>query len=195
VSKYSKGINNEFNASGYCVKVKVNNLKSSSELDVTDGRDSYKDDAKTLAFRPRGIPYDAIIIEGHSGYLSLQTLHWLSRNNISVFAVSFDGSILSSIMPPTPTKVDVKLAQMKAASQDNVCKAVSHALIRAKIERSLQVLEWLAKKIRYTKATTNQSRSTFIIQCIKQFTKYEPVKGITPCGGMTPTRQYTRLRL
>ncbi len=131
---------------GYGIRVKTKNLKSHSLLDVTDGRDNYKIRPQTYKFFPRKIAYDSMIIDGHSGYISLQAFHWLSKNNIPVFVMDFDGTILSSILPPTPIKVNAKLAQIKAASDKNTRINIAKALIQTKIKRSLQVLDWIAER-------------------------------------------------
>ena len=128
------------------MKVKVNNLKSRSELAITDGREDYKAKPETYNFRPRKMPYDTIIIDGHSGYISLQAFHWLSRNNIPVLIMDFDGSIVSSILPPAPVKADVRAAQMQVAADVNKRFQVANALVKAKIERSLDVLQWLGDR-------------------------------------------------
>ena len=128
------------------MKVKVNNLKSRSELAITDGREDYKTTPETYTFRPRKMPYGTIIIDGHSGYISLQAFHWLSRNKIPVFVLDFEGSIISSILPPTPVKADAKIAQMQASADAAKRFNVAYALVKAKIQRSLDVLQWLADR-------------------------------------------------
>lgn len=128
----TRGVNlNILHLNGYGIKVKTNNLKRRANLDVTDGRDSCKSKSETYEFTPRKFPYDVIIIDGHSGYISLQAFHWLSKNNMPVFIMDFDGTILSSILPPTPIKVDVKLAQIKSASDKTTRFNIAHALIQS----------------------------------------------------------------
>jgi CRISPR-associated protein Cas1 len=87
------------------------------------------------------------VIDDHLGYISLQVLHWLSRNNVPVFVMNYDGSIISSILPPVPIKTDLRAAQFQAANDPERKFAVAHSLVRAKIARSLQVLDWL--RLRY----------------------------------------------
>ncbi len=132
---------NLLHLTGYGVKVKVNNLKYSSELEVTGGRDSYRNQSTTQTFRPRKIPYDTIIIDGHSGYLSLQALHWLSKNNVPVFILNYDGTLISSILPSMPIKADIRAAQMQAAIDQVKTKEIASLLIEAKIQNSLIVLD------------------------------------------------------
>jgi CRISPR-associated protein Cas1 len=143
--------------SGYGVKIKVKNLRSRSDLHVTDGRESSREEPSTWTFRPRRIPYDSIIIDGHSGYISLQAFHWLSRNKVPVFILGYDGSMISSILPPTPVKADLRAAQIKASEDAKMKFSIANAIVQAKVARNLQVLDWLAqrydieKQVRLTK--------------------------------------------
>jgi len=96
--------------------------------------------------RPRRMPYDSIIIDGHSGYVSLQAFHWLSRNKVPVFILDYDGSMITSILPPIPVKADLRLAQIKASEDERKKFSIANAIVRAKVARSLQVLDWLAQR-------------------------------------------------
>lgn len=137
---------NILHLSGYGVRVKTNNLKKRSEITIVDGRDTLKSRQEIYSFSPRKIPYDTIIIDGHSGYISLQAFHWLSKNNIPVFILDFDGTIISSILPPTPIKTDTKLAQIQASLNKEKQIQIAQSLIQAKIQRNIQVLNWIAQK-------------------------------------------------
>jgi CRISPR-associated protein Cas1 len=110
-----------------------------------------------MSFRPRRFPYSNVLIDGHSGYISLQAFHWLSRNKVPVFILDYDGSMISSILPPAPVKADLRAAQLKASEDARKKFSVASAIVRAKVARSLQVLDWLAqrydieKQVRLTK--------------------------------------------
>jgi len=137
---------NLLHLSGYGVKLRVRNLKSRSDLDVTDGRGDYGEVPSHYAFRPRRIPYDSIIIDGHSGYVSLQAFHWLSRNKVPVFILNFDGGLISSILPPMPVKADLRAAQLEACKDpEKKCK-IAYELVKAKIQRTNDVLRWLGER-------------------------------------------------
>jgi CRISPR-associated protein Cas1 len=147
---------NPLHLSGWGVKIRVQNLRSKSELEITNGREDDRAES-TQRFRPRRFPYTSIIIEGHSGYVSLQAFHWLSRNKVPVFILDYDGSMITSILPPAPVKADLRAAQLKASEDPRKKFTIAHAIVRAKIARSLQVLDWLAqrhdieKQVRLTK--------------------------------------------
>ena len=136
---------NPLHLSGYGVKVKVRNLKSRSELEITDGRDGDREPVP-LHFRPRRFPYSSIIVDGHSGYISLQAFHWLSRNKVPVFILDYDGSMISSILPPSPLKADLRAAQIKASEDAKKKFSIANAIVRAKVARNLHVLDWLAQR-------------------------------------------------
>ena len=90
---------NPLHLGGWGIKIRVQNLRSRSELEIIDGREDDKAPS-LLRFKPRRFPYGSLVIDGHSGYVSLQALHWLSRNQVPVFVMSFDGSMISSILLP-----------------------------------------------------------------------------------------------
>jgi CRISPR-associated protein Cas1 len=86
------------------------------------------------------------MVDGHSGYISLQAFHWLSKNKIPVFVMNFDGSMISSILPPMPVKADLRSVQFEACANPRSKLTIGKALVGAKIARSIQVLEWLAER-------------------------------------------------
>jgi CRISPR-associated protein Cas1 len=54
--------------------------------------------------------------------------------------------MISSILPPMPVKVDLRAAQIHAASNPRKKFTIARALVQAKITRSLQVLDWLGER-------------------------------------------------
>lgn len=136
---------NPLHLSGWGVKITVQDLKSRSELVITDGREDTKQ-SLTLRFKPRRFPYSSIVIDGHSGYVSLRALHWLSRSKVPVFVMNYDGTVISSILPPAPIKADLRAAQFQTANHPKRKFTIAHAFVRAKIARSLQVLDRLAER-------------------------------------------------
>jgi len=127
---------------GWGVRLRVNDIGSRSELWAIGGRQDQQL-GQMHVFRPRQLPYDSIVIEGHSGYVSLQALHWLSRNSIPVFVMNYEGSIISSLLPPVPVKPDLRIAQIRTIDKPERKFTIARNLVQAKLERSIQVLEWL----------------------------------------------------
>jgi CRISPR-associated protein Cas1 len=65
--------------------------------------------------------------------------------------------MISSILPPSPVKANLRAAQIKASEDARKKFSIANAIVRAKVARSLQVLDWLAqrydieKQVRLTK--------------------------------------------
>jgi CRISPR-associated protein Cas1 len=152
---------NPLHLSGWGVKIRVNNIKSSSELEVINGREDNRTES-VQRYRPRRFPYSSIIIDGHSGYVSLQAFHWLSKNKVPVFVMNFDGTLISSILPPMPVRAGLRAAQIQTTNDLKRKFMIARALVQAKIARSLQVMDRLGerhdiqKEIRLTKLESSK---------------------------------------
>jgi CRISPR-associated protein Cas1 len=65
--------------------------------------------------------------------------------------------MISSILPPAPVKADLRAAQLKASEDARKKFTIAQAIVKAKVARSLQVLDWLTqrydieKQVRLTK--------------------------------------------
>jgi CRISPR-associated protein Cas1 len=136
---------NPLHLGGWGVKIRVSNIEERSELWVTDGRQDNKE-IKAYTFQPRQIPHDSIVVEGHSGYVSMQALHWLARNNVSLFIMNYDGAIISQVLPSIPIKADLRIAQIDASRDPQKKLTIAKALVQAKIARTIQILDWLAEQ-------------------------------------------------
>jgi CRISPR-associated protein Cas1 len=167
---------NPLHLSGYGVKIKCRNLGSRSELEVSDGRDWDKAPS-TLRFRPRRFPYSSIIVDGHSGYISLQGFHWLSRNKVPVFILNFDGSLITSILPPTPIKADLRAAQIRACGDPEKKFAIARSIVQAKVARNMQVLDWLAQRYDIEKAVRLTRREALLLGRARSVMDLRTVEG------------------
>jgi CRISPR-associated protein Cas1 len=66
--------------------------------------------------------------------------------------MNFDGTVISSILPPMPVKADLRAAQIQAVSDPKKKFTIARALVQAKIARSLQVLDWLGQRYDISRA-------------------------------------------
>jgi len=98
---------------------------------------------KLLKFRPRQIPFDSIIVEGHSGMITFEAINWLMHHNTPVFMLDYDGSLISAIIPPQPIRGDLRRAQVEAHLDSEKRVAIARSFIEAKLERSGQILDWI----------------------------------------------------
>jgi CRISPR-associated protein Cas1 len=136
---------NPLHLSGYGVEILTSNPKPHAELKITVGRKTNPTPVR-YQFLPRRIEYDSIILENATGQISLAALRWLSKHNIPIFFLGFDGATISQVLPPAPIKADLRVSQIQAAHDTERKFEIARAIIKGKITRSLQVLDWLAER-------------------------------------------------
>lgn len=134
---------NPLHLSGFGLEILTSNAKPHAELMIQDGRSAGNLGDRHL-FLPRKFEHDSIVVENGTGHISLGALRWLSRHNIPIFFLDFDGSTISQVLPAAPIKADLRVAQIRASVNQALRFKVAHALVEAKIQRSLEVLDLLA---------------------------------------------------
>jgi len=60
--------------------------------------------------------------------------------------LNFDGSLISSVLPPMPVKADLRAAQLEACKDPEKKHRIAYELVKAKIQRTTDVLRWLGEK-------------------------------------------------
>jgi CRISPR-associated protein Cas1 len=141
----SKTYMNPLHLGGFGVEIQASNAKPHAELMITDGRRNGSLQERHLIL-PRRMQYDSIVCENATGHISLGALRWLSKHNIPIFFLDFDGSIISQILPPVPVKADLRVAQIQAANDPDKAFTVAKALVAAKLTRNLQVLKLFSQE-------------------------------------------------
>jgi CRISPR-associated protein Cas1 len=145
--------------------------RSQGELTITDERSD-----KAFRFKPRRCPYTSIVIDGHSGYVTLQALHWLSRNNVPLFLVHYDGSILSSILPPTITRARLRRAQFKAAENSKIRFRIAKEIVGAKVASSILLLELFGQRSDIVRETQQAKRQAEKLTAAHTITRLREVE-------------------
>ena len=93
--------------------------------------------------RPRDARFDSVIIDGHSGNITLDAIKWLMRHNIPIFILDYNGTILSSTLPREPVNGPLKIAQIETYKDHAKRFYVAKKLVEAKAQRTLDVMRWL----------------------------------------------------
>jgi len=146
---------------GWGIKIKTENLTSRSFLTIFDGRLNERE-STIRRFAPRRFPYSSILLDGFSGYISMQAIHWLARNGTPVYVLDLDGRLLSVLLPASPVKADARIGQIHAADDPKKKFQLAKLFVEAKVQRSLQVLDWIeqshdvSKEVRATRFEANK---------------------------------------
>lgn len=127
--------------SGHGISMKVENAR----LKIRDGCEFERAEPMEYELKPKYDEFDNIVIYGHSGNITLEALKWLSKQNIQLTILNWDGSLLTSVTIPEPKKGATRFAQYQAFSGKNRVE-IGKKFIDAKIRTSVAVLDWLAQR-------------------------------------------------
>jgi CRISPR-associated protein Cas1 len=94
-----------------------------------------------------------------------------------MFIMDYDGTIMSSVLPPMPVKADLRAAQIEASNDPGKKLTIANALIKAKIARSLQVLEWLAERYDIEKELRIVKREAIALTRARNVSQVRTVEG------------------
>ena len=97
-----------------------------------------------LEFYPHKINHDSIIIDGHTGNITFEAMRWLSKHNINLTLLNWNGQLLANLLPEQPKsgKLRVKQYQKYLDSEDRF--EIALKIVQCKVEHSLNLLKELS---------------------------------------------------
>lgn len=98
-----------------------------------------------LEFYPHKIDYDSIVIDGHYGNVSFEALRWISKHDIVLTLLNWNGKLLSVTLPETPKTGKLRIYQYQKYLDDNFRFKIANNIINNKIEQSLNLLKELSR--------------------------------------------------
>ncbi len=101
-------------------------------------------------FRPRDIPYDAIVIQRGQGFITFAAINWLVLHGVSVTILNWRGNVLAQILPEEPISNELKIAQYRTYLDQAKRLQITRTIIRAKERRQQEFLSSLSKNYRVT---------------------------------------------
>jgi CRISPR-associated protein Cas1 len=115
-------------------------------MQIQDGFRQPDIEPERFEIQPRHARFDSVIIDGHSGTVSLDAIKWLMRHGIPLFILDYNGTLLSSTLPREPVNGPLKLAQLATYNDPRKRLLIAKKLIEAKAQRTLDVLDWLSSR-------------------------------------------------
>jgi CRISPR-associated protein Cas1 len=128
--------------SGFGISLSVERAR----LIVRSGFSDPEFEPERFDIQPRKAHFDTVIIDGHSGTITLDAIKWLMRHNIPIFILDYNGTLLSSTLPREPVNGPLKIAQIEAFKDSARRFYVAKKLVEAKAQRTLDVMRWLAAR-------------------------------------------------
>ncbi|NOS62618.1 MAG: CRISPR-associated endonuclease Cas1, partial [Nitrosarchaeum sp.] len=98
-----------------------------------------------LEFNPHKIEHDSIIIDGHTGNITFESMRWLMKHNIHLTLLNWDGNLLATTLPDQTISGKLRLEQYKKHLDANIRYTIATELVKSKVDSSLNLLNQLAK--------------------------------------------------
>ena len=151
--------------SGYGVSITVNRAC----LTVTNTHS----ETESYEFRPHQIPYDSIIIDGHYGSISLEALYWLSKHDVSISLINWNGNMLYTAMPKETMNGALKIEQYKTYLDPERRMLIANRIVTQKVESSLSLLKELSRFYNLDLTTIKKEIEKIDADSIKFLMTYE----------------------
>jgi len=98
-----------------------------------------------LEFYPHKISHDGIIIDGHTGNITFEAMRWLSKHNINLTLLNWNGQLLANMIPEQPKSGKLRIKQYQKYLDSTDRFEIALKIVQTKVEHSLNLLEELSK--------------------------------------------------
>ena len=98
-----------------------------------------------LEFYPHKISHDGIIIDGHTGNITFEAMRWLSKHNINLTLLNWNGQLLANVMPEQPKSGKLRIKQYQKYLNSETRFEIALKIVQTKVKHSLNSLEELSK--------------------------------------------------
>lgn len=154
--------------SGFGTSISVNKRR----LTITN---KLKDEK--LEFYPHNIDHDSVIVDGHTGNITFESLRWISKHDINLTLLNWNGNLLSVTLPEQPKSGKLRINQYKKYLDGESRFHIARKIVDCKVEKSLELLSILSEcyesvDIYKIKKTMDNERN-FLDQSIKEKTESE----------------------
>src|SRR2546425_6701267 len=98
-----------------------------------------------LEFHPHQIGHDSIILDGHTGNITFESMRWLMKHDIQLTLLNWNGNLLATTLPEGPKSGRLRIKQYQKYQDEKIRYRIAQKIVRSKVESSLNLLRELAK--------------------------------------------------
>jgi CRISP-associated protein Cas1 len=96
-------------------------------------------------FYPHRIDHDSIIVDGHTGNITFESMRWLMKHGISLTLLNWDGNLLSVTLPESPISGKLRLKQYQKYLDHSIRYKIASGIVKSKIGSSMNLLEQVSR--------------------------------------------------
>ena len=114
-------------------------------IDVNNAHLTIKQKSTKIDFDPHRIPYDSLIVEGHYGSISFEAMRWLSKHDVSISLINWNGNMLYTAMPKETLNADLKIKQYEKYLNPETRLYIAGQIVKQKVKSSVGLIKELSR--------------------------------------------------
>jgi CRISPR-associated protein Cas1 len=142
-------------------------------IEVDKARLIIRQKDNTIEFYPHRIPYDSLIIDGHYGSISFEAMRWLSKHDVSIVLLNWNGNLLATTLPKETDNGLLRIKQYEKHIDSNTRTQIAEQIVRQKVLLSVRLLEQLSKFYDLDLRTINDEMQRIDFDNINNLMMYE----------------------
>jgi len=99
---------------------------------------------KKYEFYPHKINYDSIIIDGHTGNITFESMRWLMKHNIQLTLLNWNGNLLSVTLPESVNSGKLRIKQYQKYLDEKIRYKIAEKIVFSKVNSSVNLLKELS---------------------------------------------------
>ncbi|MDE2590903.1 MAG: CRISPR-associated endonuclease Cas1, partial [Patescibacteria group bacterium] len=112
-----------------------------------------------LEFYPHHIEHDSVIVDGHTGSITFESMRWLLKHDIALALLNWNGNLLGITLPQEPKIGKLRVAQYQKYLDDTIRFKIALEFVNSKVTCTCNLLEELARF--YSALDISQIKSEF----------------------------------
>ncbi len=96
-------------------------------------------------FYPHKINHDSIILDGHTGNITFESMRWLMKHDIHLSLLNWNGNLLGVILPESSNSGRLKIKQYQKYLDKKFRFKIASKITKSKIANSFNLLNELAR--------------------------------------------------
>jgi len=142
-------------------------------IDVNKAHLIVKQRDNIIEFEPHRIPYDSIIIDGHYGSISFEAMRWLSKHDVSIALLNWNGNLLSNTMPQETLNANLKIKQYEKYLKEESRLYIAGQIVKQKVKSSIALIKELSQFYNIDLSTINKEIERIDYNNINSLMMYE----------------------
>ena len=131
-----------------------------------------------LEFYPHKISHDSIIVDGHTGTITFEAMRWLSKHNIQLTLLNWDGNLLATTLPQAPNVGKLKINQYEKYLDNKIRYELAEKIVDSKIESSINLLKEFS---RFYEIDIEKVKNTIE----KEYQSYQKIRNSSTKGSLS----------